>query len=67
MVWKDPETMRAIAMYIRLAVGAIFVLMLVWMAGNDRIDVETVIKAILGLLAVDKFGMAFASGRDKTG
>lgn len=63
MAWKDEATLRAVAQYLRLVVGVVLVALLVWMFANQRVDLETVIKALVGLLAVDKLGMAIASRR----
>lgn len=63
MAWKDEATLRAIAQYLRLIVGLVLVGILVWMFANQRVDLETVLKALVGLLAVDKLGMAVASRR----
>jgi hypothetical protein len=64
MVWKDEKTIAALAQYIRLLTGLVFVGLLIWMFAAERIDLETVIKAIISLLAVDRLGMAVASRRD---
>jgi len=64
MAWKDPATLQAIAQYLRLVVGLVLIGILVYMFANQRVDLETVIKALIGLLAVDKLGMSIATRRD---
>lgn len=66
MAWKDPKTLNAAAQWMRLIIGVVLVELLIWMFANDRIDLETVIKALVGLLAVDKIGMAIASRPNNT-
>lgn len=66
MAWKDPKTLNAVAQWMRLVVGLVLVVLLIWMFANARIDLETVVKALVGLLAVDKIGMAIASRPNNT-
>jgi len=63
MAWRDEATLKAAAQWLRLVTGAILVGLLIWMFADSRIDLETVIKALIGLLAVDRVGMAVTAKR----
>lgn len=64
MAWKEEKTLKAVAQYLRLVVGGVLLVILLYMFVNERVDLETVVKTLLGLLAVDKVGMFVATKSD---
>jgi len=63
MDWWTADRVALLAQYMRLVVGAVLVIILIYMFMVDRVDLETVIKALIGLLAADKIGMGISQRR----
>lgn len=58
MTWKDKTTIEAVQKYMRMFVGLVFFALLMWMLASQRVDIDTVVKVLLGTLTGHMFGQA---------
>lgn len=63
MAWKDPEFQKAVAFYLRLFMGFALACLLVWMFANERVDLDSVIRVLIGMLTIDRLGAAITTKR----
>jgi len=61
MAWKDPNTIAAVQQYVRIVTGVALAVILLWMLVGRHIDIDTVLRVLLGLLALDRGVMAVVS------
>lgn len=52
--WRDPSTISAAEGWLRLVVGGAFAVILLVMLAAGKIDPSGFIKALLGILAIDR-------------
>ena len=55
--WRDPKTIAAVETYVRLAVGAAFIAVVLYMFVAERIDFTAVLKAFGSILMIDRIGI----------
>lgn len=54
--WRDPATIQAAKMWLRLFVGLAFAIILLYMLAVGRIDPTALIKAMAGIQAINQLG-----------
>lgn len=52
--WRDPKTIAAVETYVRLAVGAACVVVLIYAFVDQKIDAVALMKALLALIGIDR-------------